>query len=103
MVIAIVDAYFSAETQQKALSILLREAPEVRVMPGNRMFRPFTDPTRTGHVGVLHEWDDREAFQAYLGSAVFARSGKELRPLMVRDPESRRFAAEPLATRPAAE
>jgi len=98
MFIAIVDTYFSAEDQNTALRTLLREAPVVSAMPGNRSFRPFTDPSRAGHVGILQEWDSVQAFRAYLASEPFARSGQELRPLMVREPESRRFTVEALET-----
>ena len=94
MLIAIVDAYFAPESRTTALNTLLAEAPEVAAMAGNRSFRPFSDPARTGHVGVLHEWESEQAFRAYLASEPFARSGRALRPLMVRPPESRRFSAE---------
>ena len=82
-----------AEEQQEALTVLLDEVPVVRAMDGCQAFIPFVDPTTTGGIGVVHEWASEEAFAAYLASEQFAASGERLFPLIIGEPDSRRFAA----------
>jgi quinol monooxygenase YgiN len=82
------------EAQDEALGVLLEEVPTVRAMAGCVAFIPFADPTSAGGIGVLHEWATEEAFVAYLASPSFAAAGARLRPLMTREPDSRRFTAE---------
>jgi quinol monooxygenase YgiN len=86
------------EAQHDALEVLLEEVPAVRAMEGCVAFIPFADPTAAGGIGVLHEWETDEAFEAYLASPTFAAAGARLRPLMTREPDSRRFDAELVAT-----
>lgn len=81
------------EEQQEALTVLLGEAKAVRAMEGCRAFIPFVDPTSTGGIGVVHEWASDEAFAAYLASEPFAASRERLFPLMISEPDSRRFDA----------
>lgn len=82
------------EAQYDALGMLLEEVPTVRAMAGCVAFIPFVDPTVEGGLGVLHEWATEEAFTAYLASPNFEEAGNRLRPLMTRQPDSRRFDAE---------
>lgn len=98
MLIAILDFDTAPADRERALDQLLAEAPEVRAMPGNVAFRAYADPLIDGRLTVVHEWRDRGAFEAYLGSAAFARSGKVLRPMMTGAPVSRRFEADLLET-----
>lgn len=85
------------EAQQEALGVLLEEVSAVRNMEGCVAFIPFIDPTTTGGVGVLHEWETEGDFAAYLASPTFAAAGERLRPLMTGEPDSRRFDAELIA------
>jgi quinol monooxygenase YgiN len=85
------------ETQQEALGVLLEEVPTVRAMDGCLAFIPFIDPTTTGGVGVVHEWETEADFAAYLASPTFAAAGARLLPLMTGEPDSRRFEAERIA------
>jgi quinol monooxygenase YgiN len=91
MLIAIVDFETAPKDKDAALDQLLREAAEVRAMPGNLAFRAFADPLIDTRVTVIHEWQDRAAFDGYLASPAFARSGHVLRPMMTGKPLSRRF------------
>ena len=85
------------EAQQEALGVLLDEVPTVRAMEGCVAFIPFIDPTTTGGVGVLHEWETEAGFDAYLASPGFAAAGARLFPLMTGEPDSRRFDADLIA------
>lgn len=93
MLIAIVDFDVAPADQDRALDQLLSEAPGVRAMEGNLAFRAYADPLLDGRVTVVHEWAGRAAFDAYVQSAAFARSGQVLRPMMTGAPVSRRFEA----------
>ena len=77
-----------------ALGTLLNETATVRRMKGCRAFTPFADPTISGGVGVLHEWDTAQDFAAYLTSPGFALVNATLRPMMTTAPVSRRFDAD---------
>lgn len=94
MYIAILDFQTAADDRSAALRQLDREREEVLTMPGNVTFRAFASRENETDVTVLHEWEDVVAFEAYLGSAAFARSGEVIRPLMTGAPLSRRFRAE---------
>lgn len=94
MLIAILDFDVAPADQQAALDQLLAEAPGVRAMPGNIAFRPYADPLLDTRVSLVHEWQSRADFDAYLASEAFARSGTKLRPMMTGAPTSRRFEAE---------
>jgi quinol monooxygenase YgiN len=77
-----------------ALDILLKEMPHVRQMKGCQAFIPFADPTVSGGMGVLHEWDTADDFAAYLTSQSFTSVNAILRPMMTAAPDSRRFEAQ---------
>src|SRR3546814_19432740 len=77
--------------QTCALPILEREGSTIRSMPGCVAFRVFPAQDTDTDVTVLHEWTDRAAFDGYLASDAFARSGEILRPLMTAPPVRRRF------------
>jgi len=81
-----------------ALDTLLDETASVRRMQGCRAFIPFADPTVSGGLGVVHEWDTAEDFAAYLASPGFASVNAVLRPMMTAAPVSRRFDARPAVT-----
>ena len=92
--IAIVDFAVAAADHRAALAQLELERPIVTAMPGCLAFRVVTDTADNHTITVLHEWSDRAAFDGYLASDAFARSGAVLRPLMVSPPSSRRFRVE---------
>ena len=98
MLIAIVDFDTSATDRPTALAQLDRERDEVRAMPGNVSIRVYASRTDDTGVTLVHEWEDESAFQGYLASAAFARSGEVIRPLMTGAPVSRRFHADLLET-----
>ncbi|MGN6424422.1 MAG: putative quinol monooxygenase [Asticcacaulis sp.] len=77
-----------------ALDALLNETAIVRGMKGCRAFIPFADPTVSGGLGVLHEWETAEDFAAYLASPRFTSVNATLRPMMTTAPVSRRFDAD---------
>ncbi len=79
---------------ENAMQALLAEVPQVRVMPGCLAFVPFYDATTTCGVGVLHEWESEDHFNAYLASPTFATVGEVLRPMATAPPVSRRFDAQ---------
>jgi quinol monooxygenase YgiN len=92
--IAILDVSTSEADQSAAVAQLDGERSAVRAMPGCLGFRVFCDREREGGITVLHEWVDRAAFDEYLASEAFARSGAVLRPMMTEAPSSRRFQVE---------
>lgn len=89
--IAILDFAVSAADRPAAVAHLERERSKVRAMPGCIAFRVFPSPESDRGITVLHEWRDQAAFDGYLASDVFARSGAVLRPLMTAPASSRRF------------
>jgi quinol monooxygenase YgiN len=93
MIIAIVDFQVSPPDQAMALEILASDGVAATAIPGNLGFRAFTDAGSPTHVGLMHEWTDAAAFEAYLASAGFAEVGAKLRPMMTGAPVSRRFDA----------
>src|SRR3546814_15545158 len=89
--IAVLDFSVSASDRLTAVAHLEREGSTIRSMPGCVAFRVFPAQDTDTDVTVLHEWTDRAAFDGYLASDAFARSGEILRPLMTAPPVSRRF------------
>lgn len=89
--IAILDFAVSSADRPNALARLEHVGPDVRRMPGCVAYRVFPSPHTDTEVTVLHEWADRAAFDRYLASEIFVRSGEVLRPLMDAPPTSRRF------------
>ncbi|HEY9558972.1 MAG TPA: antibiotic biosynthesis monooxygenase [Acidimicrobiales bacterium] len=89
--IAVLDFSVSASDRSMAVAQLEREGSTIRSMPGCVAFRVFPAQDTDTDVTVLHEWTDRAAFDGYLASDAFARSGEILRPLMTAPPVSRRF------------
>lgn len=69
-------------SRDRALEILLGEAPEVRAHPGNLQFMPTRIAgSETGI--LLHQvWEDEPAFTTYTAGPGFAAVGDALRPLM---------------------
>ncbi len=98
MFIAIVDFGTAATDRATALHHLDVEGAQVRAMPGNVAFRVYASREDDSRVTIVHEWEDEESFDGYVGSATFARSGEAIRPMMVGAPVSRRFRAELLET-----
>ena len=97
MFIAILDLTTTTADRPAVLEQLRSEKPGVRSMPGNVDFRVYAGDDDTT-VTALHEWDSQDAFQAYLESDAFARSGEVIRPLVTAPPVSRRFRAELIET-----
>lgn len=91
MFIAHVEFKVSHADRPKVLAVLTEQAPTVRSMKGCKAFIPFVDPTRDEGVGVMHEWESRTSFDAYLQSDAFLESGRNIRPLMLEPPVSKRF------------
>jgi quinol monooxygenase YgiN len=89
--IAILDFSVSSTDRPAAIAQLEREQPVVRAMPGCIAFRVFPSSETDTDLTVLHEWADRAAFDRYLASDAFARSGEVLRPVMTGPATSRRF------------
>jgi quinol monooxygenase YgiN len=96
--IAIVDFTTAEADRPAALAQLEREQPVVRAMPGCLRFDVFAHHRADTGITVLHEWTDAAAFDQYLASDEFARSGEVLRPMMTEAPESRRFRVESAET-----
>lgn len=94
MFIAILDFSTSAADRPAALAQLDAARPAVVEMTGCVSFRVYASRLAPTDVTVVHEWEDGDAFDRYLGSDAFARSGAVLRPLMTAAPVSRRFTAE---------
>jgi quinol monooxygenase YgiN len=93
MLIAHVTFSVLPENRTLAIDALTQEVRAVRAMKGCKAFTPFLDPTSERDVGVLHEWDTAEEFDAYIKSDIFMTMGKVLRPIMVAPPVSKRFDA----------
>lgn len=98
MFIAIVDLHTAPADRPIALERLESERPTVAAMPGCIAIRVFAAPDNDTELTLLEEWEDEEAFRAYLDSESFAASGQVLRPLMTEPPASRRFRAELVET-----
>ncbi len=96
MLVAIVDFEVRQSDRSDALRTLIEAAPTVEAMAGCITFRPHVDPRSETQVGVVHEWRNKEAFESYLASETFAGLNKVLRPIAMRAPNSRRYAAERL-------
>lgn len=96
--IAILDFSTAPTDRCAAIAQLERERPVVDAIAGCVGFRVFASRRNDTDVTVLHEWADEEAFDRYLASDAFARSGAVLRPLMTGTPTSRRFRVELVAT-----
>lgn len=97
MFIAILDLRTAPTDREAALDQLRGEQEQIRAMPGNLDFRVYAADDDQA-VTVLHEWVDKPAFDAYLASDAFARSGEVLRALVISPPVSRRFVAELIET-----
>src|SRR3546814_3941048 len=80
--LAVLDFSVSASDRSMAVAQLEREGSTIRSMPGCVAFRVFPAQDTDTDVTVLHEWTDRAAFDGYLASDAFARSGENLRPWM---------------------
>lgn len=93
MIIAYILFSVSAENQELAIDTLNREAKTIRAMQGCETFLPFLDPADSQTVGVLHEWERLEDFEAYIASSSFKTIGKVLHPIMISPPQSKRFDA----------
>jgi quinol monooxygenase YgiN len=79
--------------REEALNILLARLHSVRAMKGCLRFIPFADPTNEEGVAVLHEWETREDFNAYVTDPGFVELRQALGLLMTGTPVSRRFDA----------
>ncbi|GFE64064.1 putative quinol monooxygenase [Litoreibacter roseus] len=93
MLIAHITFKLAPENRSPALEALIAEAEGVCAMAGCQTFIPFLHPTDHTCVGIIHEWDTRESFSAYIASPAFAALGNALRPLMIGPPVSKRFDA----------
>jgi quinol monooxygenase YgiN len=83
----------AAGERRVALDALLERLDAVRAMPGCLRYIPFEDPSDDQMIGILEEWESREAFAAYTASDRFSDLNRTLRPLMLAPPISRRFRA----------
>jgi quinol monooxygenase YgiN len=93
VLIVILDLDVTAVCRAGALDQLLAEAPKVRKMQGNIAFRPYADPLVDTRLTLVHEWEARSDFDAYLASSSFARLREVLGSIMIGAPVSRRFEA----------
>ena len=98
MLIAHVFFSVAPEKRETALNTLIEEAPKVRAMAGCRTFVPFIDPIDPQKLGIIHEWENKDGFAAYIASSGFAKVGHVLRPMMTSAPVSKRFDADLLET-----
>ncbi|HEY3611935.1 MAG TPA: antibiotic biosynthesis monooxygenase family protein [Pseudonocardiaceae bacterium] len=98
MLLAIVDFDTAAIDRPVALNHLDAQYDQVRAMPGNLAFRVYASRQDDQRITIVHEWNDEASFDGYLQSAVFARAGDVLHPIMIGAPVSRRFHAELVAT-----
>jgi quinol monooxygenase YgiN len=98
MLIAILDLDVAAVRRGAALDQFIAEAPTVRKMQGNIAYRPYADPVVDTRVTLVHEWEARPDFDAYLASTCFARLRDVLGPMMIGVPVSRRFEASLIET-----
>ncbi len=91
----IAHVYFAVkpEAREAALAKLVEQTPTVHAMEGCQAFIPFIDPIDETRIGVLHEWEDQQAFKGYTNSPPFAELGRVLRPIMIESPKSLRFDA----------
>lgn len=94
MLIAHLRFPIAPENRQVATEALLENAAAVRAMSGCVSFNPIHDPSDPSMLGVVHEWENEDAFAAYTASEIFHAFGTQIRPLMTGKPESRRFRAE---------
>lgn len=76
------------------METLLSGKGAVKGMKGNMTYRPHVDPSDDTHVGIVQEWSDEAAFNAYLASPEFGDLKETLFPLMTAPPSSRRYHAE---------
>ncbi len=93
MIIAHILFSVSAANRELAIDTLNREANAIRTMQGCVTFLPFLDPANSQTVGVLHEWESSEDFEAYIASSSFKTIGEILHPIMTSPPQSKRFDA----------
>lgn len=96
MLIAHVEFRIAERDRPAAFDMLLKEASEVREMPGNLKFQPFLNPEHADTIEICHEWRTEAEFAAYLASDSFAAVGAALGPKMLAPPVSKRFLAEPV-------
>ncbi|MFY0596663.1 MAG: antibiotic biosynthesis monooxygenase [Cognatishimia sp.] len=97
MLIAHVEFQITPSDRDAALDVLLKETAVVRAMSGNLKFQAFKNPEHDDRIEIMHEWDSKEAFEAYLSSKSFASIGQILGPKMIAPPLSKRFLANPVA------
>lgn len=97
MLIAHVEFRVATSDRDSALAVLLQEAPIVRSMSGNVKFQVFGNPEHDDLIEIVHQWESKETFDAYLGSESFTVVGKALGPKMTAPPLSKRFLANPIA------
>lgn len=76
-----------------AIDCLVKEAPIMRNLPGNRDCRVLIDPGAQDAVTLLHKWDDLASLDAYRTGPVFAQVGKVLRPMMSGAPSTMVYEA----------
>lgn len=94
MIIAHLTFETTTANVKDALSTIVAHCDRVQGMKGCAAFIPFQDAQNDRRIGIVHEWDHADAFEAYLASDVFKDMGQRLRPLMEGPPVSRRFDAQ---------
>lgn len=94
MIMAIVDFDVAPENRTAALDILHSDGAAAAKMRGNKSFRVFTNAGSETHIGLMHEWETMEAFQAYTNSEGFAKVRDGVGPLMTAPPVSKRLKTE---------
>jgi quinol monooxygenase YgiN len=94
MILALIDFEVAQDARDAALECLQPLLREARSFEGNRSYRVFTSSDSLTHVGMAHEWDTLEHFNAYTASTLFSRIGQVMRPIMTTPPVSRRMRTE---------
>ncbi|MEW7009613.1 putative quinol monooxygenase [Lentilitoribacter sp. EG35] len=88
MILVTVEAKFSPDDVDEAISLFNAQADDIRLMDGCGHYALFRDIGGDG-IAILQHWAATDAFNAYKTSDVFAKLGQDLRPLMTAFPVTR--------------
>lgn len=64
------------------------EVAAARALPGCVDYRFCEDVTSPNRILLYEEWTDRDSFEAYKSSPLFAKAGAAIRPLLAEPPQS---------------
>jgi quinol monooxygenase YgiN len=94
MIMALIDFEVTPDHRPYVLDQLRSLLEEARSLKGNLTYKASTGTESAGHIGLMHEWDTLENFEAYTSSELFKRMGEILRPAITKAPVSRRLRTE---------